>query len=95
PRTSVGGFPVEALTHDPRVDLVPLFMVSASTTNPERTRNRWRELAPGLEYVVVPGRHRGFESVMGGDRVPAVADAIVERLAGHLDPASEPRTDDD
>ena len=64
-RTSVGGFPVDALGH--RVERVstPLVFYRATTTNPERTLNKWRAVANEIVDVEVPGRHRGFDSIMG------------------------------
>ena len=80
-RTSVGHFPVESLGH--RIDTidVPVVLYRASTTNPRRTIDKWRDVADGLVDVVVAGRHRGFDSIMGPGRVDVIADDLTSRLA--------------
>jgi thioesterase domain-containing protein len=52
----------------------------ASTTNPRRTIDRWRELTTDLDDVVVAGRHRGFDSIMGPDRVDLIGRDLHRRL---------------
>jgi amino acid adenylation domain-containing protein len=79
-RTSVGHFPVESLGHQIRSIDVPLVLYRASTTNPRRTIDRWRELDADLDDVVVPGRHRGFDSIMGPDRVDVIGRDLCRRL---------------
>lgn len=79
-RTSVGGFPVEALGH--RIERVstPLVFYRATTTNPERTLNKWRTVAVEIVDVEVPGRHRGFDSIMGEKGVGLIATDLSARL---------------
>ena len=79
-RTSVGSVPVGALAHDPHRVSVPMVFYRATTTNPARTVARWRTVAPDLIDVEVDGRHRGFDSIMGPRRVPAITSDLVERL---------------
>ncbi len=80
-RTSVGHFPVDSLGH--RIDSVevPLVLYRASTTNPERTLDRWRDVAEDLDDVVITGRHRGFDSIMGPGRVDQIAGDLGRRLS--------------
>lgn len=80
-RTSVGHFPVDSLGHQIGPIEVPLVLYRASTTNPRRTIDRWRELAADLDDVLVPGRHRGFDSIMGPDRVDVIGHDLTRRLA--------------
>jgi amino acid adenylation domain-containing protein len=80
-RTSVGHFPVDSLGHPIGPIDVPVVLYRASTTNPRRTIEKWRSVSRELVDVVVPGRHRGFDSIMGPGRV----DAIARDLAGRLD----------
>jgi thioesterase domain-containing protein/acyl carrier protein len=79
-RTSVGHFPVDSLGHQIGSIDVPAVIYRASTTNPRRTIDRWRELTADLDDVVVPGRHRGFDSIMGPDRVDLIGDDLTRRL---------------
>ena len=81
-RTSVGHFPVESLGH--RIDTidVPVVLYRASTTNPQRTIVKWREVAHELIDVAVDGRHRGFDSIMGPGRVTEIGDDLTSRLVG-------------
>ncbi len=83
-RTSVGGFPVEALSHEIGPVATPVVLYRASTTNPERTLMRWRTVASRIDDVEVPGRHRGFGSIMG----PAGVGLIAGDLAARLRPPS-------
>jgi amino acid adenylation domain-containing protein len=80
PRTSVGHFPVESLGHPIASVDVPLVLYRASTTNPLRTIDKWRRLSPDLDDVVVRGRHRGLDSIMGSDRVGLIGRDLCERL---------------
>jgi thioesterase domain-containing protein len=79
-RTSVGHFPVDSLGHRIGSIDVPLVLYRASTTNPQRTIERWRDVAADLDDVVVPGRHRGFDSIMGPERVDVIGRDLSERL---------------
>jgi amino acid adenylation domain-containing protein len=79
-RTSVGHFPVESLGHQIGSIDVPVVLYRASTTNPRRTIDRWSELAADLDDVVVPGRHRGFDSIMGPGRVDLIGRDLSRRL---------------
>ncbi len=79
-RTSVGGFPVDALAHDIQRVSSLLVFYRAATTNPERTLHKWRHVAVDLVDVEVSGRHRGFDSIMGPGRVDQIAGDLVERL---------------
>jgi thioesterase domain-containing protein len=79
-RTAVGHFPVESLGH-PIVSVdAPLVLYRATTTNPARTVEKWRSLAPDLVDVEVAGRHRGFDSIMGPGRVQQIGDDLTERI---------------
>ena len=53
----------------------------ATTTNPARTVEKWRVLAPDLADVEVDGRHRGFDSIMGPARVQQIGDDLAARIA--------------
>jgi amino acid adenylation domain-containing protein len=79
-RTSVGHFPVDSLGHEIGSIDVPLVLYRASTTNPRRTIDRWSELTADLDDVVVPGRHRGFDSIMGPDRADLIGRDLIRRL---------------
>jgi thioesterase domain-containing protein len=78
--TSVGHFPVDSLSHRIGSIDVPLVLYRASTTNPRRTIDRWSELTAELDDVVVPGRHRGFDSIMGPDRADLIGRDLIRRL---------------
>ncbi len=78
--TSVGGVPWTAFDHRPAPASLPVVLYGASTTNPARTERPWRSVAPRLEAVVVPGRHRGHDSIMSADRVGRIADDLARRL---------------
>ena len=79
-RTAVGYFPVDSLGHRIESIDVPLVLYRASTTNPKRTIERWRDVAADLDDVVVPGRHRGFDSIMGPERADLIGRDVSERL---------------
>jgi thioesterase domain-containing protein/acyl carrier protein len=79
-RTSVGHFPVESLGHQIGSIDVPAVLYRASTTNPQRTIDRWRDVTADLDDVVVPGRHRGFDSIMAPDRVDLIGRDLIRRL---------------
>jgi thioesterase domain-containing protein/acyl carrier protein len=79
-RTSVGHFPVESLGHQIGSIDVPVVLYRASTTNPRRTIDRWRGATSDLDDVVVPGRHRGFDSIMGPDRVELIGHDLIRRF---------------
>jgi thioesterase domain-containing protein/acyl carrier protein len=79
-RTSVGGFPVQALAHDVEKLHTPLVFYRASTTNPERTLVKWRTVADEVVDVEIPGRHRGYNSIMGAKGVGLIASDLVGRL---------------
>ena len=81
PTRFVGAFPAEAFGHQPAVADVPTVLYRAKTTNPARTIERWVSVAPDLDDVVLPGRHRGFDSIMDADKVGAISADIVERLS--------------
>ena len=79
PPVEVGGagLPVEALGHEPSSARVPVVLYRASTTDPSRTDGPWRSVAPDLRSVLVEGRHRGHDSVMGRDRVHQIVDDLM------------------
>ncbi len=79
-RTSVGHFPVDSLAHEITSIDVPLVVYRASATNPRRTIERWSEVADDLDAVLIPGRHRGFDSIMGPGRVEAIGADLATRL---------------
>ena len=79
-RTSVGGFPVDALDHPIAEVATPLIFYSATTTNPQRTTRRWHTIAADMEIVPVRGRHRGYDSIMEPPRVGAIAADLERRL---------------
>ncbi len=81
-RTSVGGFPVDALDHPLTVVRTPMVFFSATTTNPQRTVRHWERVAEHLTIVPVAGRHRGLDSIMAADRVGAISDELSARLGG-------------
>lgn len=66
------GVPRSALDGDPSPTEVPVVLLAANTTNPARTIERWRTVASNLSILPIEGRHRGFRSVMGADRVHAI-----------------------
>ena len=78
-RTSVGGVPLEAFTYRPASSRIPVLLYAASTTNPDRTYRAWRRVAE-VEVVPVEGRHRGYLSIMGADRVHHITDDLTHRL---------------
>ncbi len=78
-RTSTGGVPIEAFSYRPTPDEIPVVMYAATTTNPDRTYNGWRDVAD-VEVVSVEGRHRGYQSIMGADRVHHIAADLASRL---------------
>jgi thioesterase domain-containing protein len=80
-RTAVGHFPVESLGHPISSVDAPLVLYRAATTNPARTVEKWRLLAPDLADVEVAGRHRGFDSIMGAGRVQQIGDDLAARIA--------------
>jgi thioesterase domain-containing protein len=82
-RTSVGGFPVEALDHDIPAVRAPMLYFAATTTNPERTIRRWSQVASDIDIVSIPGRHRGLDSVMDADRVHRISGEVMARLERH------------
>ncbi|MEL6894227.1 MAG: alpha/beta fold hydrolase, partial [Actinomycetota bacterium] len=72
----IGAIPADAFAHEPsRVD-TPVVFFAASGTNPARTHRRWQTVADDLTVVPVQGRHRGFESVMGAERVGRLVDGL-------------------
>ena len=79
-RKTKAGIPFEALDHEPVVSEVPVLLFAARTTNPKRTVHRWRTVAPHLEVVSIEGRHRGYDSVMGADRVGQLVSGVLARL---------------
>ncbi len=79
-RTSVGHFPVESLGHRIGTIDLPVVLYRASTTNPRRTIDKWRGVADGLVDVVVDGRHRGLDSIMGPGRVDQIGHDLSSRL---------------
>ena len=81
-RTSTGGVPLEAFSYRPTSDDIPVVMYAATTTNPDRTYNGWRDVAD-VEVVSVEGRHRGYQSVMDADRVHHIASDLASRLGAH------------
>ena len=79
-RTSVGGFPVEALGHRIEQVTTPMVFYRATTTNLERTLKHWHKVAVDIVDVEVPGRHRGFDSIMGAKGVEVMAGDLSRRL---------------
>ncbi len=79
--TTASGVPITALDHVPQPTTVPIVLYAANTTKRARTEHRWRTVAPDLRVVPIVGRHRGFDSIMGADRVHQIADdlAVVAR----------------
>jgi amino acid adenylation domain-containing protein len=80
-RTAVGHFPVESLGHPIALVDAPLVLYRATTTNPARTVQKWRSLAPDLVDVEVAGRHRGFDSIMGPGRVDQIGADLSARIS--------------
>ncbi|MEM1332403.1 MAG: amino acid adenylation domain-containing protein [Actinomycetota bacterium] len=72
----IGSFPADAFAHEPSRVTVPVVFFAASGSNPKRTHRRWREVADDLRVVPVQGRHRGFESLMGAERVPHLVEGL-------------------
>jgi len=79
-RTAVGHFPVESLGHPISSVDAELVLYRATTTNPARTVEKWRLLAPHLVDVEVAGRHRGFDSIMGPGRVDQIGHDLTARI---------------
>jgi thioesterase domain-containing protein len=79
--TTASGVPFTALDHDPERTTVPIVLYAANTTKRARTEHRWRTVAPDLRVVPIIGRHRGFDSIMGAERVHQIVDdlAVVAR----------------
>ena len=73
--------PFTALDHVPEPTAVPIVLYAANTTKRARTEHRWRTVAPDLRVVPIEGRHLGFDSIMGADRVHQITDdlAVVAR----------------
>jgi hypothetical protein len=80
-RTSVGGFPVEALGHPIARVGTPMVFFAASTTNPARTFEKWRAITEEMTVVEVVGRHRGHDSIMGATRAGRIAGDLVDRVS--------------
>jgi thioesterase domain-containing protein/acyl carrier protein len=74
--TTASGVPFTALDHDPERTVVPIVLYAANTTKRARTEHRWRTVAPDLMVVPIIGRHRGFDSIMGADRVHQIVDHL-------------------
>ena len=79
-RTSVGGFPIDALAHRLEPIRTPVVFYAASTTNPDRTWRRWEEIADSIVHVEIAGRHRGFDSIMAAPGVDRIAVDLARRL---------------
>lgn len=79
---------IRSLTEDdylpPRSD-VPVVVYRASTSEAERTTDRWREVATDVTEVVIEGRHGGETSILQGDRVDELATDLTRRLADLVD----------
>jgi thioesterase domain-containing protein/acyl carrier protein len=80
-RTSVGGFPVEALGHPIAHVGTPMVFFAATTTNPARTFEKWRAITEEMTVVEVVGRHRGHDSIMGATRAGRIAGDLVDRVS--------------
>ena len=78
--TTGWGMPFAALDHVPEPTRVPIVLYAANTTKRARTEHRWRTVAPELLVVPIEGRHRGFDSIMGADRVHQITDDLTSRL---------------
>jgi hypothetical protein len=78
--TTASGVPLTALDHDPEPTTVPIVLYAANTTKRARTEHRWRTVAPDLLVVPIIGRHRGFDSIMGVDRVHQITDDLTDRM---------------
>ncbi len=78
--TTASGVPFTALDHEPEPTRVPVVLYAANTTKRARTEHRWRTVAPDLLVVPIEGRHRGFDSIMGPDRVHQITDDLTARL---------------
>ena len=60
----------------------PVLVYRASLSDPTRTTERWREVVPHLEEVVVAGEHGGDEGVLGRNRIDQIAADLSRRLGG-------------
>jgi hypothetical protein len=75
--------PVRPLTED---DYTPgpvdhdVLVYRASLSDPAYTTERWREVIPHLEEVVVEGEHTGDDGVLGRQRIDQIADDLSRRL---------------
>lgn len=78
--TTASGVPLGALDVDPDESSVPVTLYAADTTSRDRTEHPWRAVAPDVRVVPIQGRHRGFQSVMGADRVGAIVDDLMANL---------------
>ncbi len=78
--TTGSGMPLAGLDHEPRVTAVPIVLYAANTTKRARTEHRWITVAPDLRVVPIEGRHRGFDSVMGTDRVHQIVDDLTDTV---------------
>ncbi len=74
------GMPFAALDHVPEPTAVPIVLYAANTTKRARTEHRWITVAPDLRVVPIEGRHRGFDSVMGADRVHQIVDDLTDAV---------------
>lgn len=90
-RATPGGIPFAAMDHQPDVCEVPVVLYAAKTTNPARTVDRWAGVAPNLRVVRLDGRHRGFDSIMGRERVGAIVAGLDGSLLGPTDGHARPQ----
>lgn len=78
--TTASGVPFGALDDRPVDSSVPVTLYAADTTSRDRTEHAWRAVTPGLRVVPIEGRHRGFQSVMGADRVGVIVDDLIANV---------------
>ena len=77
--------PLDPLDYAPGAVDDDVVLYRASSSEPERTTMRWREVVPQLVEVVVEGSHGGEESLLRTDRVSALADDLTARLEAMID----------
>ncbi len=78
--TLTGDLQPDASAYRPTPGDIPVVMYAAATTNPDRTYHGWRSVAD-VEVVLVEGRHRGYQSIMGADCVHHIAADFASRVA--------------
>jgi len=84
-RSTASGVPFAALDAAPEPSDVPVLLLRADTTSPHRTEIPWATVATSLRVEVIEGRHRGFDSVMGADRVNVIVEHVQREHRVHPD----------